>query len=83
MSGRKNILSDSHIRQRSKFSNLQRYETHYPLRGFFLMLFSFQGLIIGLISTTVIFFYRSFCKVSTCYYNLLKSEVFEAKIRFL
>ena len=62
---KKIFLSDSHIRQKTKFSNFQGYETHYPSRGFFLRLFSFQGLIIGLISTTVVFFYRSFCKVST------------------
>ena len=58
------VSSESYIRQKSKFSNFQGYETHYPSRGFFFMLFPFQDLINGLISTTVVLFYRSYCKVS-------------------
>ena len=47
------FLSDSYIRYKSKFSNFQGYETHYPSRGFSFSFFSFQDFISGLISTTL------------------------------
>ena len=56
MSGIKIVISEEYIRQKSKFSNFQGYETHHPSRGSIFRLFSFQDLISGLISTIVIFF---------------------------
>ena len=63
MSGRKVVISESYIRQKSNFFNFQGYETHHPSRGNVFRLFSFKDLISGLNSTTVIFFYLSVCKV--------------------
>ena len=64
MSGiKKIVISEYYIRQKSKFSNFQGYETHYPSRGNVFRLFSFQDLIRGLISTIVIFSYLYIGKV--------------------
>ena len=57
MSSRKIVIFKSYIRQKSKFSNFRDYETHHPLRGFFVRLFSFQDLISGLISTIALFLF--------------------------
>ena len=57
------VISESYIRQKSKFSNFQGYETHHPSLGNFFQLFSFKDLVSRLYSTTVIFFYLSVCKV--------------------
>ena len=65
MSGRKKYFYLTHISEKKANFLISRGMKPTTRHGDFIFrLYSFQDLIIGLISMIVIFFYRSFCKVS-------------------